>query len=174
MGAVLQQSQSTGEWKPICFASSFLTDFEAKYSFNELELLAIVWAVEHFKNYVHGAQFEILSDHKALMTVLRPKRGKNTFSSRLTRPVDKLLTFEFKVVHVAGRLLGMADYLSRHPTELQGASVKAETLWNKWFTVNSIISLNNVSDNNGVTSEQGEKVKCAKGNHSVNRINVAS
>ena len=27
--AVLQQSQSTGEWKPICFASRFLTDFEA-------------------------------------------------------------------------------------------------------------------------------------------------
>ena len=29
LGAVLQQSQSTGEWKPICFASRFLPDFEA-------------------------------------------------------------------------------------------------------------------------------------------------
>ena len=88
--------------------------------------------------------------------------------------MGRLLLLEFEVVHVPGRSLGIADYLSRHPTELQGASVKAETLWNDWFTVNSVISLKVVLDNNGVTSEQGESVKCAKGNHSVNRINVAS
>ena len=58
LGAVLQQIQENGEWRPICFASRFLTDFEAKYSINELELLAIVWAIEHFKNYVYGVQFK--------------------------------------------------------------------------------------------------------------------
>ena len=72
LGAVLQQSQPNGEWKPTCFASRFLPDYEAKYSINELELLAIVWAVEHFRNYVYGVQFKILSDHKALMSVLKP------------------------------------------------------------------------------------------------------
>ena len=92
----------------------------------------------------------------------------------MTRLVDRLLPFEFEVVHVPGNTLGIAEYLSRHPTELQGASVEAETLWNEWFTVNSGISLNNVLDNNGVTSEQCESGKCAKENHSVNRINVAS
>ena len=56
------------------------------------------------------------------MTVLMPNRGNKTFSSRLTRWVDRLLPFEFEVIHVAGRALGMADYLSRHPTELQGAA----------------------------------------------------
>ena len=59
-----KQKQSNNEWRPICFASRFLTDFETKYSINELELLAIVWAVEHFKNYVYGVQFEVISDHK--------------------------------------------------------------------------------------------------------------
>ena len=68
----------------------------------------------------------------------------------------------------------MADYLSRHPTELQGASVKAETLWNKWFTLNSVISLNNDLDIIGARSEQGESVKCAAEKHTVNRINLAS
>ena len=48
LGAVLQQKESNNEWRPICFASLFLTNFETKYSINELELLAIVWAVEHF------------------------------------------------------------------------------------------------------------------------------
>ena len=141
LGAVLQQKQSNNEWRPICFASRFLTDFETKYSINELELLAIVWAVEHFKNYVYGVQFKVISDHKALMSVLKPNIRNKTFSSRLTRWVDILLPFEFEVVHVAGRTLEMADYLSRHPTELEGASLKAGALWNEWFTVNSVISL---------------------------------
>ena len=113
LGAVLQQNQSNREWKPICFASRFLTIFEAKYSINEVELLVIVWAVEHLKNFVFGVKFEIISDHKALMT--KPNRGNKTFSSRLTRWVDRLLPFEFEVVHVAGRTLGTADFLSRHP-----------------------------------------------------------
>ena len=48
LGAVLQQNKNNSEWKPICFASRFSTNCEAKYSINELERLAIVWAVEHF------------------------------------------------------------------------------------------------------------------------------
>ena len=61
------------------------------------------------------------------MSVLMPNRENKSFSSRLTRCVDRLLPFDFEVVDVAGRKLGVADYLSRHPSELQGAVVKAET-----------------------------------------------
>ena len=67
---------------------------------NELELLAIVCPKEHFKNYVYGVQFKVVSDHKALMSVLKPNRGNKTFSSRLTRWVDRLLPCDFEVVHV--------------------------------------------------------------------------
>ena len=174
LGAVLQKSQTNGEWRPICFASRFLTDFESKYSINELELLAIVWAVEHFRNYVYGVQFKIISDHKALMSVLKPNRGNKTFSSRLTRWVDRLLPFDFEVVHVAGRTLGMADYLSRHPTELQGSSIKAETLWNEWFTVNSVISLNDVLDSSEANRAKSRSTERANEANAVNRINKAN
>ena len=115
LGAVLQQSHINGEWKPICFASRFLSEFESKVSFNELELLTIVWAVEHYRNYVYGVQFKIIYDHIALMSVLKSNRRFKTFSSRLTRWVDRLLPFEFEVVNVAGSTLGMVGYLSRHP-----------------------------------------------------------
>ena len=174
LGAVLQLSQTNCEWRPICFASRFLTNFESKYSINELELFAIVWAVEHFRNYIYGVQFKLISDHKALMSVLKPKRGNKTFSSRLTRWVDRLLPFDFEVVHVAGRTLGTADYLSRHPTELQGSSIRAETLWNKWFTVNSVISLNDVLDNSEASSVKSRPVVSANETNAVNRINQAN
>ena len=142
LGAKLQQQQDNQEWKPVSFASRFVTNFEAKYSINELELLAVVWAIEHFRNYVYGVNFQVISDHKALASVLRPNRGNKTFSSRLTRWVDRLLPFEFEVIHAPGRVLGFAAYLSRHPTELKGTAVKAEKLWNDWFTVNTITGIN--------------------------------
>ena len=73
-------------------------------------------------------------------------------------------------MHVAGRTLGMADYLSIHPTELQRSSVKAETLWNEWFTVNSVISLNDVLDNGEASSVKSRPAESANEANTVNRI----
>ena len=73
-----------------------------------------------------------------MASVLKPNRGNKTFSSRLTRWVDRLLPFEFEVIHAPGRTLGMADYLSRHPSKCEGAAIEAEKLWNDWFTVNVV------------------------------------
>ena len=93
LGAVLQQQQNSQEWKPILFASRFLSEFDTKYSNDELELMAVVWSMEHFKNYVYG--FQVISDEKALVSELKLNQGKKTFFSRLTR-WDRLLSFEFK------------------------------------------------------------------------------
>ena len=70
LSIVLQQFEQNA-WKPITFASQFLTEFETKYSMNELELLAVVWAIEYFRNYVYGTKFEVVSDHRALLNVLK-------------------------------------------------------------------------------------------------------
>ena len=88
-----------------------------KYSTNEFELLAIVWAVEHFRNYIYGTKFEVVSDHKALEAALKSNHGNKTYSSRLTRWIDRLLPFDMEVIHQPGRTLGLADYLSRDPNE---------------------------------------------------------
>ena len=137
LGAVLQQCEEN-QWKPISYASRFLTELETKYSMNELELLAVVWWVEHFKNYVYGVRFGVVSDHKALQSVLKSNKGNKTYSSRLTRWADRLLPFDFSIVHTPGRTLGMAEYLSRHPSPYEGNVVKAEELFNNWFTINVI------------------------------------
>ena len=125
-------------WKPISYASRFLTELQAKYSINELELLAVVWAIEHFKNYVYGEKFGVVSDHKTLQSVLKANKGNKTFSSRLTRWGDRLLPFDFSVIHAPGRTIGLADYLSRHPSDYCGSTVKAEEMFNSWFTINVV------------------------------------
>ncbi len=50
LGAVLEQ-RHYNEWKPIAYASRFLNTVELHYSINELELLGVVWSVEHFEKY---------------------------------------------------------------------------------------------------------------------------
>ena len=87
---------------------------------------------------MNGVPFGIVSDHKALQSVLKSNKGNKTYSSRLTRWVDRLLPFDFSIVHTPGRTLGMADYLSRHPSNYEDASIQAEELFNDWFTVNVV------------------------------------
>ena len=66
LDAVLHQCEETG-WKPISYASRFLTKYETKYSLNERELITVVWSVKHFGgNCVYGLHFGVVDDHKAL------------------------------------------------------------------------------------------------------------
>ena len=85
LGAVLEQLGAEG-WRPISFASRFLNAAEKKYSTNELEMLAVVWGSEYFRNYIFGRQFTVVTDHKALVSLLNGNNKKNkTLFSRLTR-----------------------------------------------------------------------------------------
>ena len=114
-GASLEQLHRN-DWKTISFASRFLYPHESKYSTNELELLGVVWAVEHYKNYLYGFKFEIITDHKALLSALPPNNGNKTYHSRLTRWVDRLLTFNFTIKHLAGKDMGFTDLILRSPS----------------------------------------------------------
>ena len=90
------------------------------------------------ESYVYRTEFGVVSDHKALQSVLKSNKGNKTFSSRLTRWVGRLLPFEFAVIHTVGRTLGMVDYLSRHPSQNDGLSMKAEEIVNDWVTINVV------------------------------------
>ena len=86
-----------------------------KYSTNELELLGVVWASEHFRNYLFGTEFQIVTDHKALLSALSANHGNKTIYSRLTRWVNRLLPFNFELSHLPGKDMGFPDLLSRLP-----------------------------------------------------------
>ena len=98
---------------PISFASRFLNSQEKKYSTNELELLAVVWAVDRYKHNLLGKPFTIATDHKALTSALDGNKSNKTYQSRLTRWVDRLLPYQFKTVHIPGRDMGIVNYVSR-------------------------------------------------------------
>ena len=114
LGAVLEQQYPEG-WFPIAYASRFLNEAEMKYSTNELELLSVVWATNHFKYYLLGSKFELITDHTALLSALKPNRANKSRQSRLIRWVDKLLPYTFSIQHIPGKDMGFTDYLSRNP-----------------------------------------------------------
>ena len=53
LGATLWQKEDEN-FRPIAFASRFLTDCERKYAINELELLGVLWGLDYFRYYVYG------------------------------------------------------------------------------------------------------------------------
>ena len=158
LNAVLQQKREKGG-KANNFPSRVLTTFEQKYSINELELLAVVWAVENFRNYVYGAELEVVSDHKALTSILKGNGANKTFSSRFARWVDRLSQFHFIVIHEPGRTLGIAYYLSRHPSPSNVKNQrKAEQSWNDWFKVNAVRCKEPVSDEQKSIGERKQPI----------------
>ena len=111
VGAALEQDTPDG-WATIAYASRFINSCEQKYSVNELELLAVVWAIEHFKYYLYGRRFTLITDHQTLVSALKSNRGIKTYQSRLTRWIDRLIPFDFDIQHLAGSKMGLIDYIS--------------------------------------------------------------
>ena len=142
LGASLEQQNAEGEWIPIAFASRYLNTQEKKYSTNELELLAVVWSVDRFKHYLLGKEFVIATDHKALVSALDENKSNKTYQSRLTRWVDRLLPYQFKVVHLPGKDMGIVDYLSRNPK----GEPWPESVLDEKFVVTSIESFHKALD----------------------------
>ena len=111
-GATLWEKQKDGNLEPVGFASSFLSDTEKKYAINELELLAVVWGLEHYRLYIYGKPIELLTDHQTLEP-LSKNRSNKTYSARLTRRLNRLAHFDINIKHIAGKHSTQRDYLSR-------------------------------------------------------------
>ena len=101
-------------------------------------MLAVVWGAEYFRNYILGRSFTVITDHKALISLLNGNNKKNkTLFSRLTRWLDRLIPFDFVIEHKPGAKIGLADYLSRHPS----APPKMISQYDNLFTVAKIASI---------------------------------
>ena len=69
---MLQQTVSI-DWQPVEYASQKLTEMEQRHAMIEKESLAITWTCEKLDFYLVGAEFEIETDHKPLVPLLKEK-----------------------------------------------------------------------------------------------------
>ena len=109
LGAALEQNTKEGS-VAIAHASKFLNSLEEKNSVNELELLGVVWAIEHFKYYLYGKNITVITDHQALISALNASEQSKTSQIRLTRCIGPKIPFNFDVKHLAGNKIGLIDY----------------------------------------------------------------
>jgi ribonuclease HI len=110
VGAVLLQKKADGKLHPIEYFSSTLNKAERNYNICNLELLAIVKALEHWKKYLGGSphKIKIFSDHMNLQYWRQPQK----ISRRIAREVLTLSEYDIEIHHVKGRNNGQADALS--------------------------------------------------------------
>ncbi|KZV51588.1 hypothetical protein F511_10541 [Dorcoceras hygrometricum] len=113
IGAVLAQ-----KGRPIAFFSKALAERALAKSTYEKELMALVLAVRHWRPYLLGRSFVVLTDHKALKDLLHQQITTQDQQQWLA----KLLGYEFQIRYKAGNLNGAADALSRC-VETEGNSI---------------------------------------------------
>ena len=113
LGAILSQGP-IGKDRPISYASRVLNDAEKNYSTIEKELLAIVYAVGHFRPYLYGNKFILVTDHKPLTWLHKAKDP----TSRLARWKIKLAEYDYEIIYKAGKTNVNADALSRNPIQI--------------------------------------------------------
>ena len=113
LGAVLLQRHGK-DWRPVVYASRSMTEAEKRYAQIEKEALATVWSCEKFEDYVMGKQITIETDHKPLVPLLNSKH-LDALPPRILRFRLRMARFSYMVIHVPGKLLYVADALSRAP-----------------------------------------------------------
>ena len=112
LGAVLSQEQD-GIEQVIAYASRTLNKTERKYEMTRKELLAIVYGLKQYKQYLLGRHFVIRTDHAALTWLRRTAEPM----PQLVRWLTFIEQYDYEVVHRSGTQHGNADGLSRRPPE---------------------------------------------------------
>ena len=114
LGAVLSQEHENKVVRPIAFASRTLLQHEKNYGISELEALAVVWAVKHFRHYLYGYRCIVFTDHEALKSLLNIPQP----SGKLARWGMALQELDLRIKYRPGKNNVRADTLSRYPVSL--------------------------------------------------------
>ncbi|GFT76976.1 transposon Tf2-11 polyprotein [Trichonephila clavipes] len=116
IGAVLSHIMPDGSEKPAMFASRSLNKTERSYSQIDKEALSIVWGVKRFYQYLFGRHFDLVTDHKPLVSIFAPNRSLPCLSAtRMVHYALFLQVFSYTIKYRNTKNHGNADALSRLP-----------------------------------------------------------
>ena len=117
VGVVLSQIQQ-GREVAIAYASRRYSDTESRYCITRRELLAVIYGLRQFRQYLLGREFTIRTDHAPLLWLSH----KSEPIGQQGRWLDFLAEFQFNIVHRPGLKHNNADALSRKPCRQCGRS----------------------------------------------------
>lgn len=107
LGAVLLQGG-----QPVEFASLTLTETQQRYAQIEKEMLAIVFALERFHQYIFGKSDVLVeTDHKPLEALFC--KSLEATPARLQRLMLRVQRYNFSITYKPGKYMYIADTLSR-------------------------------------------------------------
>ena len=114
LGGVLSQVNDEGREKVVAYHGRRLNKHERNYTVTEIELLAAVDSIKHWRPYLWGRAFKLIVDHSALrwLHTMRDTMEGGP-ASRLMRWILKLSEYRFHVEHKPGSLHKDADGVSR-------------------------------------------------------------
>ena len=116
LGAVLAHKYPNGSERPIGYASRSLSSAEKNYSQIEKEGLACVFGVNKFRSYLLGHSFELVTDHKPLLSLFHQHKATSAqASARIRRWSLTLSAYEYTIVFRGTNQHSNADALSRLP-----------------------------------------------------------
>lgn len=106
LGACLLQDGT-----PVNFTSRGLIDAETRYCNLEREMLAVAWAVNHYRQYVYGQRFKIVNDHTPLQQII--KKDIRDTSTWLQRLLQRCQGYDLTIEYKKGVEMHISDCLSR-------------------------------------------------------------
>lgn len=109
LGAVLEEIESTKIKGVVGYFSKTLVGAQKNYPAGELELLAIIESLRHFRYVLHGKQFVLRTDHISLLSL----NSKKEPSRRIATWMNELSEYDFRLEYLAGPKNVVADAISR-------------------------------------------------------------
>lgn len=123
VGAALVQKVD-GETKIVAYFSKKLSSTQKRYASVEKECLGVLLAIQHFRHFVEGSRFKVVTDARSLLWLFTI--GVESGNSKLLRWALKIQSYDIELEYRKGKNNITADCLSRSLDAIGIASVDPE------------------------------------------------